>query len=224
MSLTYTLKPGSNFTPSGILQNLPNAKRPRHGWGVRFTSKGFTTPIQGETARSVFARSKAHFDLNGIPYTDEDLWLNLGIQWLDRMPGKAVAHVPLETFLANAVATAGEDIPTVTRKRSYTPKQWGPKGWAMLQMYLAQDVYSYDTFLVLAAELAAWVNPAINPSIGCGECYQHFTGALTDLRSHPRHKQEEAREWLFNAMNSVHVRNQRQPWTKERAYKSNFWT
>lgn len=227
MSLSYSTDQTTVTTASGQVYPLNQSlvgdlNRPKQGWHANFVIQGSTVQIQGDNPNIVFANARDALQLNNIPFTESGLWLNLNIQWLSRL-GKGRPKVSLDDILRVANGTAAELIPAAVHRRSYTPKQWGSKGWAMLQMYLAQDVYQYERFLLLADELSNWINPNKNPSIGCGECFKHYIPELTKLRGTPLHQQDQARMWLFNLMNSINVRNNKAVLTKEQAYQRNFW-
>jgi len=227
MSLTYSSEQTSVTTASGQTYPLNQSlvgdmNRPKNGWMAQFVVLGSTVQVNGDNPNLVFAKAKEVFELNSVPFTESGIWLNLNIQWLSRLGNKR-PKVRLEELLKIANGTASELIPAAVHRRSYTPKEWGAKGWAMLQMYLAQDVYKFERFVLLADELSNWINPAVNPSIGCGDCYKHYMPALQNLKAKPLHQQEDARMWLFTLMNEINVRNQKPVLSKEQAYQRNFW-
>lgn len=227
MSLTYSTDQTTVTTAAGqsfaLNQSLVgDLNRPKNGWMAQFVIHGSTVQITDESPNRVFAKAKQVLELNNIPFTDSGIWLNLNIQWLDRLQ-KGRPKVQLDDLLNIATGTKSELIPKQVHKRSYTPKDWGSKGWAMLQMYLAQDVYSYERFLLLASELSNWIDPSKNPSIGCGDCFKHYIPELSKLKAKPLHNQEDARMWLFDLMNSINLRTNKPVLTKDQAYQRNFW-
>ncbi len=201
---------------------IPAPRQPRGGWGVRFRIKGQDHDVSGSSARRVFRDTKSLFSLNGIRVSDRDLWFNLNIQWVGRAVPK-FQKVTIEDLLALA-QPGGEPETAPTGRRSVPPAEWGRKGWGMLQMYLALDTYNFGKFLGLAEELLSWVNPDVNPTTGCADCFIHFGKAVGQLRQQPRYRQEEAREWLVAVMNNVNSRKGAAILSYEKAAKINFWT
>lgn len=228
-TLTYSTNQSQVTDLNGRVHSLDQSLvhpqvRPRRGWDVVLVINGSVTRVTGQSPKAVFLAAKRALSINQAEFTDIDLWLNLNIQWLDRLPPGKPRIVDIDRLLEIANGKTREDIPKEVRRRSYTPDDWGAKGWAMVQMYLAKDTYSYSTFLFLVKELQDWVNPSSNPSIGCGDCFKHFTPAVTRLISRPLHSQDEARNWLIEVMNDVNRRKNRRQLTKEEAYKINFWS
>lgn len=203
---------------------IPAPHRPRNGWGARFTIKGQEHSVKGSSGKAVFREAKSLFKLNGIRVSDRDLWFNLNIQWLERAVPK-YQKVLLDDLLAIAgVGGEAPPVPETLGRRKVGPSEWGRKGWGMLQMYLATDGYDYGKFLGLAEELLSWVNPDVNPTTGCAECFIHFGKAVGELRRKPLFTQDEARRWLVNVMNNVNSRKKARVLSFEEASKINFWS
>lgn len=232
-ALSYTATSPTVTGRDGVRRNITEplveeANRGHGGWKVRLTIKGHTQEVTGATARATYKLAAALLTTNGIPFKELDLWLNLNIQWVGRAIAKRQV-VRIEDLMAVATGNAAPAVAHAS-KANVPPKAWGRKGWGMLQMYLAQDVYSYATFFFLANELSNWVNPDINPSIGCSECYQHYIGALAELRGNPLHVQADARKWLWRLLNKVNARRaaegdaKARQWTYEEAATVNLWT
>lgn len=201
---------------------LPKIIRPQRGWYVVLLVKGQTIRVEGSSAKQVFLKCRDQLDRNGVQISDLNLWLNLNIQWLERSPRSNKLTVSLDRLLA--LTHPGEVQIAPTRKREpVSPDVWGSKGWAMLQMYLAQDVYAYSKFLSLATELLSWVDPMKNPTLGCAACYRDFSISLKELRDAPTYSQEGAREWLVSTMNGIRVKKGLAPLSSEEASKLNYW-
>lgn len=214
---------GRDGVKRSIAQPLVNeADRGCGNWAVLLTVNGHVKTFDGFTPYETFAAASSFLKTNGIPFKDIDLWFNLNIQWVT----KAIARrqvVRLEDLMA--IATGNAPQARATRQRKQTPPMvWGRKGWGMLQMYLAQDIYEYGRFLLLATELSTWVNPDVNPSLGCADCFRHFSTALADLRNRPRYQQEEARRWLHALMNVVNGRKEARQIPFDEASTLNHWT
>lgn len=226
--LPYAAKVGTILDrqnrPISIGKLLLDQASPPHGmWRASIPVKGHFENVNGGDPYATFRQAKELMALNGVDVSDLDLWLNLNIQWLERSKKPQRHAVTLEALLT---AASGNPAPVVAHvsRQNIGPKNWGRKGWGMLQMYLAQDVYEWNSFYRLAVELSNWVNPNLNPSIGCSTCYQHYMVALTRLRAEPLHEQQKARKWLVDTMNAVNRENGKPVLSYEDAAKINFWT
>jgi hypothetical protein len=203
---------------------IPAGRKPTGGWKVNLLVNGQSIEADGPTGEAVHAEAVRLLQLNGITYSDLDLWLNLNLQWVRRAVEKyqVVRESDLMTA-ASGSAVAPEHAPTRARPQ-VGPAVWGRKGWGMLQMYLALDTYEFGTLLMLATELRKWLDPNVNPTTGCAECFIHFGAALADLRNRPRYTQAEAREWLWRVMNGANSRKGVPEMTFEQAALANHWT
>ena len=63
---------------------FPPPHTPRGGWRVTLHLHGQATEITGSSASVVFIEAKNFLQLNGVDFTDINLWYNLNIQWLER--------------------------------------------------------------------------------------------------------------------------------------------
>lgn len=218
---TATTVTGLDGVRVSIAQPLAELREMRGGWGVKLPVRGHYQDIGGDNPHLVFGKAKRVLQTNNVVVSDLDLWFNLNIQWKERGILRKQT-ITLENLLA--VAEGNAPPKRESAKTDNTgPAVWGPKGWAMLQMYLAQDVYEYGRFLQLATELLSWVNPDINPSIGCADCFRHFSLAVAELRNNPLHVQVDARVWLHRHMNLVRQRNGKSLMKYADAVKVNFW-
>lgn len=219
---SVTGKDGRAHAINQVLVKRPHT--PQGGWKVNLTMNGQEVVVPGGSGQEVFAEAKRLFALNDVPVRDLDLWLTLNIMWIGRVPEKY--HVVRVSDLMTAAVSAGNDLAAKpTSHREYLgPAVWGAKGWGMLQQYLALDTYSYGTFLNFATELAKWIDPALNPSRGCSDCFIHYTTALARLRITPLHRQDEARRWLWQTMNGSNSRRGVPIISFEEASKRNYWT
>lgn len=197
--------------------------RGRGGWKVTLDVNGHRMDFDGDNPHTVANAVRKRFADNGIRIEDNDLWLNLNLQWAER----AVAKRQMVTVANLMEVAAPSDAPRPERpanaRQNIPPKVWGRKGWGMLQMYLAKDTYDYGVLVMLATELSTWVDPVKSPSIGCAECHQHFQIALAELRKTPLYTQREGREWLVRTMNKVNVTKSVSPFSYEQAAKANHW-
>lgn len=224
-SATATSVVGKDGVRRPINQPLiPAGKKPVGGWKASLVVNGQMIEADGPTGEAVHAEATRLLKLNGLVYSDLDLWLNLNLQWVRRAVEKyqIVRESDLLT-VASGSAVAPEHSPTRARPQ-VGPVIWGRKGWGMLQMYLALDTYEFGTLLMLATELRKWLDPNLNPTTGCAECFIHFGAAIADLRNRPRYTQAEAREWLWRVMNGANVRRGIPELTFEQAATANHWT
>lgn len=204
---------------------LNPAYPPRGGWWANIPVAGHVERVSGVSANDVFRKARALIDRNGAGLTDVNLWLNLNLQWLDpsRVLKPHMHPVAHEALMLVASGNAPQEPAHVSKSVS-SPKEWGAKGWGMLQMELAQKEFDNDFFILLATRLGRWVNPDINPQLGCADCYRHYVQALHTLRSKASHTQDEARHWLFDLMNAVNRQNGRRELTFAEAAAINFWS
>ncbi len=214
---------GKDGISRSIMQPLVDKlHRPQGGWKAVLTIHGQTQLVQDEDPRRVFDQAKQLLTLNNIAFTERDLWLNLNIQWIERA-NEAKQKVRLSDIMAITIGAANP-APALKNRENIPPAIWGRKGWGFLQQYLAQDTYDYGEFLQVAAILHKMVNPTINPSCGCADCYVHFTKHLHQLRQVPQYTQRGAQEWLVAAMNAVNAKKGAPELTFEQAAKLNHWT
>ncbi len=231
-ALSYTASSAQVTGRDGVKRSVnqplvENANLGRGGWTALITVNGHVKTVTGESGYHVFKAASDLLKVNGISFKDLDLWFNLNIQWVSRAVTRRQV-VRLEDLME--IAT-GNPAPVMASKhrKSVGPAVWGRKGWGMLQMYLAQDIYEYGAFLRLATELATWVNPDVNPSLGCADCFRHYSMALVNLRQRPLHEQDAARRWLHGLMNQVNARKSQEGvptklLTFEEASTLNHWT
>lgn len=228
-AMTYAATASSVVGKDGVRYQItrslvPAGRRPTGGWKVSMLVNGQFIEADGASPEAVHAEATRILKLNGAVYSDLDLWLNLNAQWLTRAVEKyQVVRLSDLMTAASGAAVPPEHAPTRSRPQ-IGPAVWGRKGWGMLQMYLALDTYEFGTFLMLATELRKWLDPNLNPTTGCAECFIHFGAGIADLRNKPRYTQSEAREWLWRVMNGANVRKGVKELTYEEAATANHWT
>lgn len=225
--LTYSAQADHVRGKDGVARSVSQPlvdklNRPRGGWKALLTIHGQTQLVQEEDPKLVFSKAKELLSLNSIGFTERDLWLNLNIQWIERA-NEAKQKVRLSDIMAITVGAPAQQV-AMKNRENIPPAIWGRKGWGFLQQYLAQDTYDYGEFLQVAVLLHKMVNPTINPSCGCADCYVHFTKHLHQLRQVPQYTQRGAQEWLVAAMNAVNAKKGTPELTFEQAAKLNHWT
>lgn len=93
---------GSNGRTYKLTDSLvPKPYQPRGGWAVDLHIHNQRTQISSSHPEAVAAAAAAFLDLNEIPYTMPQLWLNLQIQWVARSTTKH-QKVQLDDLLAIA--------------------------------------------------------------------------------------------------------------------------
>jgi hypothetical protein len=203
---------------------VPAGRKPVGGWKISMLVNGQFIQADGVTGEAVHEEVVRLLQLNNLTFSSLDLWLNLNIQWITRATEKyQVVRLSDIMTAASGSAVPPEHAPTRSRPQ-VGPAVWGRKGWGMLQMYLALDTYEFGVLLMLATELRKWLDPNLNPTTGCAECFIHFGAAIADLRNRPRYTQAEAREWLWTVMNGANTRKGVAEMTFEEASLVNHWT
>lgn len=199
--------------------------RPHAGWHVKFLIKGIPNKIKGSSASDTFLNTKSILQLNNIDVNDTDLWLNLNLQWLER-----TADGDALVFLADLYAISGSAItiaqtlsnePTIS---NYSPSMWGSIAWHWIGLYLASDVYSLEEFKSILNQVKDLLDPNVNNSTGCEECFLECAKELSrlDYTGWPR-TQEEAKVWLHKFHNEVNSRIGKPVISLEEAKIKNNW-
>lgn len=228
-AMLYTATASSVVGRDGVRHKInapliPPGRKPTGGWKVSLLVNGQTVEADGGGPNEVHAEATRLLALNEVPYSDLDLWLNLNVQWISRSAEKfQIVRLSDLMTAASGAAVPPQHAPTRGRPQ-VGPAVWGSKGWGMLQMYLALDTYEFGKFLMLATELRTWLDPVVNPTTGCADCFIHFSSALADLRNQPRYAQTEARQWLWQTMNGANIRKGAAEITYEEAAALNHWT
>lgn len=202
---SVTLDTGTSVPLKSLLVTM----QPPTGWNATFTVKGASYTTKANNPSEIVKDILGIYKLNNVEIAEDTIWANLNLQWLSQSP-KKFRKVSLEDF--NQVFSGAR---SVTPESS--PVSWGAKGWGIMQIYLAGDIYSEDTFnniMNLVADLLR------DPYIGCEECYTDFAEARSTADISTRDK---ARLFVFNLMNSIRRESGRPTFTKEKAYSTNLW-
>lgn len=177
---------------------IPKPHRPRGGWTLRFQIKGMNSDITGTSAHEAISKAVDLFHLNGIEVNTRNLWFNANIQWLGRAVEKH-QRVYLDQLLSVADAHASHTVSNHEKPR-HPVSEWGSVVFEALHLYLANEAYSYETFLTLASEFASWMNPSENRTLGSSESHIKMTLRLAKLKRIPLYSQREARQWLSETL------------------------
>ncbi len=220
---TIISKSGQSISLSQAL--LRPYARPHAGWFVKFLIKGIPNKIKGASANDTFFNTKSILNLNNIEVSDNDLWVNLNLQWLER-----ASEGDSLVFLADLYAISSSSskiLPAVNNEpipMNYSPSMWGSIAWNWLGLYLASDVYLLDDFKFILKQVKELLDPNVNSSTGCEECFLECAKELSklDYTGWPR-TQEEARTWLYTFHNEVNGRIGKPVISREEANIKNNW-
>lgn len=197
---------------------------PQGGWFANFVIKGIKYQFHGDTGYEVFKDANEKLARNGMDVKPTDLWANLNVQWYDRTAEKHLLVRPHVLF--DELVALSEKNSNVTENpytRNYGPEHWGHAAWNFMGYYLAQDLYSWNKFLEVLGHVLDMTNKSSNPSIGCAECYMHFSSEVLRLKSNPLYSVSEARNWLVNFHNSVNKRLSKPMVSFDTASKKYLW-
>lgn len=197
--------------------------KPTGGWGVHLQIKGQHYYLGAETAKHAHHQVKDTLESrHGLTISNEDIWINLNIQWYQRLPEK-YRLVRYADLLSLADPVGLQEHTHNPRVRNYTPNDWGRFAWDFMGIYLSQDLYEFKAFYKIMEDVKQMLNRDINPSIGCNECYIEFTKELEILRSNQIHDVGQARKWLNDFHNKVNKRIGKPFFPYELASKKYLW-
>lgn len=206
--LNYTLDPEAMPITDrfGKVVDLtqPVARRPHSplgGWGVSFHVNSVKTDFSGSTPEAVYHEVVKVFDLNDVYYTSADLWFNLNIQWLQKVPTK-YRRISITQLLAMALPVnheASSDPHTKTRGFSIKEQL---SSWSLLGIYLQNPPsgYSFSRFITLAEVVRDLYNPQKSPFHNTSSAFQKVMLNIEALSKNPAYAVEEARRWLWKTM------------------------
>lgn len=206
--LNYTLKPETEpiFDHFGKVVDLtqPVAKRPHTplgGWAVEFFINSIQTRFDGAGPDTVYQNVARAFELNHISYTRADLWLNLNIQWLQRVPIK-YRRIALSQLMLRSIPINYDTSTDPHAKSKPFTKTTQSSLWALLELYLcvAQVRFSYSRFIMLAEVVKDLYSPEKSPFSGTSSDFQKITLNLENLTNIPPYSVEAARLWLWETM------------------------
>ncbi len=197
------------------------AAKPRGGWKVKFLLPGQTTPVvfDGKTAISVFSSVRQSLDANQINMSDESVWLNLNMAWLDRIDRKfwLLSREDLVSLIDQ-----GEEERGVIGRVLTPPSVWGASAWKAMGLLLADEHYDWPFFLSFVKRILSLMDPASNPLTGCRECYPEFAVEVGRIEV-KNYSRDEAREWLYSFHNRVNKRIGKPEKPRAAAWRENLW-
>jgi len=196
------------------------AYRPSGGWRAQFQINGVNHLIDGRTAHEVALRTSQAHAKNGISLTAADIWLNLNLQWMDRLDAKRFTAT--QAALTEMIVTEGTEAPT--KRRVFPPEVWGSIAWKWLGLFLAKDDYLPDLFLHELERVLSMLDPALCPTLGCLTCFVEFSAELNRIRLNMPETKEDARRWLHSFHNRVNARIGKSQLSFASAAEVNFWT
>lgn len=200
---------------------VAGTRRPSGGWHATFRINGTDLTFNGKTPQEVAAKvQKTHYD-NGITLSAADVWLNLNLQWMERLD-QAYFQVD-KGVLTKAILEEGEKRVESLRK-GFEPSRWGSRAWNWMALYLAQDHYDPAAFMTILEQVLGMLNPNVNPTLGCIRCHGEWSNELQKIRLQPPATQEDARKWLHAVHNSVNARLEKPSISYAQACVLNFWS
>jgi hypothetical protein len=180
------------------------AKRPHSpvgGWGVSFYVNSVKTDFSGLTPDSVYREVAKVFDLNGVDYTHADLWLNLNIQWLQRVADR-YRRISMTQLLSVALPVTHERTADPHSKVREFPVSEQIVAWSFLSIYLQnpQSSYGFSRFITLAETLKDLYNPQKSPFQNTSAAFQKIVLNIEALSKNPAYTVEAARQWLWETL------------------------
>lgn len=175
--------------------------QPRGGWKVSWMIKGQQVNVQGDSSQSVFKSSKAILEQNQVPFTEQDLWLNLNIQWAKRTVEKYL-QIPLVHLLSMA------DVRDLPEQGPHERKRWDAAEWLTLAwnsplLYLSGTNYRFSDLVGILDQILVNLDTSLNPVLGNAKAHASFVVALADFKKNPAFVQNEAKIRLVEMINSV---------------------
>lgn len=216
-----TLKTGNRVSLKSLF--IASTAKPSGGWGVKMLLPGQVHPMefQGRTPHEVFNKLRFAVDANNITMSDETIWLNLNIAWMEKVDRKF--WLLLRKDIASLIASDDNPTPAVPGQKLTPPNLWGSRAWNAMGLLLASENYSWPFFLSFLREILALTNPTTNPITGCQECFVEFSREFGKLESGSTLTRDEARDWLFTFHNNVNKRIGKLVLTRAQAWHENFW-
>lgn len=213
-----TGRDGNSYPINSCL--VARSRVPRSGWGVVFTINEQTVRVGGPTSASVYRSSKELFEKNDIVITEDELWLNLNIQWLERAVDKHQQVTLAELLRVSETVPEPEGAPASTM----APAVWMDRVWSIVELYLAQPQYDQAKFTDLLHLTRSLANPADNSNYtGNGNLYIILSFECSDIETNPIYGQMEARERLVDIRRKISQKVGLPVLTFEQVAKHNHW-
>ena len=217
---TIKSKSGRLYSVGSLLLN--RTAKPKGGWSIHYVIKGQAGTIKKSSYVSSVNEYIRLKNLAGEGMTEEQAWIEANTQWMQRTP-ESKHLVDMERVMDLLEEKEEPIIAPSNNKRDYTPTDFGSKAWDAMTYSLAQDDYSYQNFLSLCEDhVLRWLDHSRNPSIGCGDCRDHFTLYINKLKRR-YHSRIEARDWLYDLNSDVRKRIKLEPHDKEEFQKRALW-
>lgn len=206
--LNYTLNPTASAIQDhfGKLVDLaqPVARRPHGplgGWGVDFFINSIQTRFDGGGPDQVYHNVARVFELNNISYSPADLWLNLNIQWLQRVP-KKYRRISMSQLMSAAIPIEYQSTTDPHAKLKPFDKRTKQSLWSLPELYLCVTPgrFNYSRFIMLAEVVKDLYSPEKSPFSGTSSDFQKIILNLENLSNNPTYTVEAARQWLWETM------------------------
>jgi hypothetical protein len=180
-------------------RRLDRCLLPKHvklaDWSVMLDVAGQRVNISGPNANSVFRRAKIMLEDNGEAIPDEDLWLDLNVQWSERVFHRRL-DVPLENLLKIAGTKNLKNTPPQPGQEPHAGFAWLSSMVSVARQNLQIDGFDTDEFTSLWLKARNWADPTKNPSTGRTDVYRMLTIAVSELRNKPDATREWCAGWL----------------------------
>ena len=177
---------------------VAKTRRPRGGWGVTLIVNKQTVTVDGSTSDEVFNKVKSTLKINDFDVSDHNIWINLNIQWLDKVVDKH-QKVTLSMLLEIVAPNPNQKPSDKVIKAS----DWFKRVFGILELYLAQNIYEYKSFLSLVQTARSISNPNSSNLIGNSDIYIILNMEANNLELNPIYGQVEARQWLVDIRNRI---------------------
>lgn len=198
-------------------------KRPKTNWVVRFGLNGVPYDTEGGFWDRGIDSMASFLSEHGVDGANLIAGATCNYSWLINSKSNNQLFSPEELKkLCDEVDLNTADLPKVKASgREYrAPDKWANPLWGYAYAYLQGDVYSEEKFRWIMNENLLMLDPKVNPSRGCKECYDHFKKELTTMSIGT---QGDARRWLTTVHNKVNKRKGRPQWRWKRSVSKYGW-
>lgn len=189
-------------------------------WSFSFVLNGTQHNVKGKRRPQDVANEVIQiYTANQTALSTADLWLNLNIFWLDKVAPEFWLLSKEQLYAATTPAAPQ----AIAMSVNTPPALWGSRAWNYMALYLAGNSYDKDVFQSILHQVLDLMNPQVNPSIGCSQCYLEFGKQLEHLRADPPENRQAAREWLWAFHNFVNQKLGKPVIPYQQAATLNHW-
>lgn len=194
---SITLKTGETTQINRAL--IQPMKRPEGGWAVRFRINGVDKHFDGKSPELVAQGIAAYLQLQRKTFRMADIWLNLNIQWYERIsPNYQLAvDKALTELIAEEAVTDGP------KRWSVDPSVWLMNALSLPGIYLSGDSYQASTFISHLSTVLELLNPNTNPQLGRATTYALYNAEFSQIRANPVQVRADARLWFYGFVSAL---------------------